>query len=399
MNDLPHFPFAEGPGLDPPPEYLDFHTRTDLPEVRLPSGRRAALAFRYEDVRKVLGDNRFSRAAYGDGVLFAREPESLALMRADPPVHTRRRDAVTATFTARRAERLRPRLTELAGAIIDDIRAAGPVADLVGEFTVPFSLAVISELLGVPDADRWRFRAWTNAMMSSYGYSPEAVADAHGKMHAYFTDLVDLALRDPDAPGLVGELCRLPEDERGLTRDETIVMAMGLLIAGYDTTSNQLASFVYLLLSERERWEFLLADPGAVNNAIEEMLRWTSVTTTGGTPHVATADVELATTTVRAGEVVVPLTHTADRDPAVFGDPATLDLTRPVNPHLAFGYGRHRCLGAELARVELQVGLTALLRELPELAIAVPESRLRWRRGMQFGGLWELPVRWTGAGR
>lgn len=399
MNDLPAFPFDEGPGLEPPAEYHDFHARTELPEVRLRGGRRAALACGHADVRKVLGDNRFSRASYTAGSLFAREPESLALMLTDPPVHTRRRGAVAAAFTARGAERLRPRLTELAGVLIDDIRAAGGVADLVSEFAVPFTLTVISELLGIPEADRWRFRPWVNVMMSSFGHSPQEVADAHGKMHAYFTELVDLAWQDPDATGLIGELGRLGDDERGMSRDETIVMAMGLLVAGYESTSNQLASFVYLLLRERTRWDFLLAHPEAVDSAVEEMLRWTSVTTTGGNPHVAVEDVELSTTTVRAGEVVVPLTHTANWDPAVFGEPAELDLTRQVNPHLAFGHGRHRCLGAELARVELRVGIRGLLAELPELTIAVPESQLRWRRGMQVGGLWELPVRWTGANR
>jgi cytochrome P450 len=237
-------------------------------------------------------------------------------------------------------------------------------------------------------------------MMSSFGHTPDEVADAHGKMHAYFTELVDTTWADcangGTATGLIADLGRLPDDERDMSRAETIVMSLGLLVAGYESTSNQLASFVYLLLSERERWAGLLADPDGVTPAIEEMLRWTSVTTTGGNPHVAVEDIELSTTTVRAGEVVVPLTHTANWDPDVFGEPGCLDLARKDNPHLAFGFGRHRCLGAELARVELQVTIARLLRELPDLTLAVPVSELRWRRGMQVGGLWELPVRVAG---
>jgi cytochrome P450 len=176
-------------------------------------------------------------------------------------------------------------------------------------------------------------------------------------------------------------------------------MSAGLLVAGYESTSNQLASCVYLLLADRRRWESLLADPAALDRAVEEMLRWTSFTTSGGTPHVATEDVRLTDRLVRRGEVVVPLTDAANRDAGVFGCPERLDLTREHNPHLAFGAGRHRCLGAELARVELQTGLGALLAELPGLELAVPEESLRWRREMQVSGVWELPVRWAGGAR
>lgn len=402
MNKPPAFPFAEGPRLAPPVEYDQIHARTDLPEVCLAGGQRALLATRYADVRAVLGDRAFSREAFAAGSLFARSSESLALMRTDPPVHSRRRGAVAQLFTARRAEQLRPTLETLAGKLIAEIKAGPPVVDLIGEFCVPFTMGVISDMLGVPETDRMRFRPWVNLMMSSFGCPKEDVAAAHREMHAYFTDLVErtwaAVAAGSDVSGLIADLGRLSDHERGMTPEETIVMSSGLLIAGYESTSNQLGSFVYLLLSERQRWEFLLARPDAINSAIEELLRWTAVTTTGGVPHVATEDIELSTTTIRAGQTVVPLTHTANWDPDVFGDPERVELTRADNPHLAFGYGRHRCLGAELARAELRVALAALLRDLPQLTLAVPESELNWRRGMQVSGLWELPVRWEPEG-
>jgi cytochrome P450 len=130
--------------------------------------------------------------------------------------------------------------------------------------------------------------------------------------------------------------------------------------------------------------------------AIEEIVRWTPFNNTGGVAHVATEDVELSGETVRAGQVVIPLVAAANRDPSVFADPGNLDLSRARNPHLAFGHGRHYCLGAHLARVELQVAIDVLLRELPGLTLAAPESALRWRQGMFINGMWQLPVRWTG---
>jgi nocardicin N-oxygenase len=237
-------------------------------------------------------------------------------------------------------------------------------------------------------------------MMSRGNSSPEEVAAGHHAMHEYFTGLLDRVWADcaAGAPreGIIAELAPVPGQPGAMSREESIVMSAGLLVAGYESTSNQLASCVYLLLAERARWEALLAAPEGLDRSIEEMLRWTSFTTSGGTPHVATEDVRLTDRLVRSGEVVVPLTDAANRDAEVFACPARLDLTREPNPHFAFGVGRHRCVGAELARVELQVGLAALLRELPGLELAVPEEELRWRREMQVSGLWELPVRWTG---
>jgi cytochrome P450 len=398
----PEFPFTEGPGLEPPEEYREILGAGALCPVTL-GGGPAVLATRHEDVRTVLGDARFSREAYAHGALFAREASSLALMLTDPPVHTRRRRAVAAHFTIRRAAAARPALAERAAGLIAGLRERGDEAELVGEFTVPFTLAVISDLLGVPEAARARVRPWVDAMMSRGRATPAEVAAGHRAMHGYFTELVDRIWAERaagDAPGgLIAELAPVPGEPAAMSRDETIVMSAGLLVAGYESTSNQLASCVYLLLADRRRWAALQAAPAGLDRAIEEMLRWTSFTTAGGTPHVATEDVRLVDRRVCRGEVVVPLTDAANRDAGVFDRPDRLDLAREPNPHLAFGAGRHRCLGAELARAELRTGLAALLRDLPGLELAVPEEALRWRREMQVSGLWELPVRWAGDGR
>lgn len=390
----PDFPFREGPGLAPPVEYPEVRAAPRVCPVTLPGGRRAVLAVRYADVRTVLSDDRFSRAAYQDGSLFAREPESLALVLSDAPEHTRKRRAVTAAFTARRAEQARPALAELAGRLLRGLRGTG-AADLVDAFTVPFGLTVICDILGVPDAGRPLLRPWVDAMMSTYRFPAERVRSAHESMHAYFAGLVDTVWARGDGEGLIAELGRPVEGERRLSRAEAVVMCAGLLMAGYETSSNQLAICVYLLLRDRRHWEHLRATPDAIPAAVEEMLRWTPLVATGGNPHVATEDVELSRCTVRAGEVVVPLVDAANRDPAVFAEPDELDLSRAGGQHVAFGYGRHHCLGAHLARVELQVGLAALLREMPEMVLAEPAAEPPWRTGMFIRGLWHLPVRWT----
>ncbi|MFC7614448.1 cytochrome P450 [Actinokineospora soli] len=166
-------------------------------------------------------------------------------------------------------------------------------------------------------------------------------------------------------------------------------MTAGMLVAGYETTSNALATVVHYLLRRPE----LLDRP--IDAVIAEILRFVCGNATGGVPHVATVDVELSHgQVVRAGEVVIPIPDAANRDPDVFADPDTLDFDRADNPHVAFGYGAHHCVGAELARVELRIGVTALLGAFPDLRVAVDDTDLRWRTDMYIRGLWELPVAW-----
>jgi cytochrome P450 len=374
----PRFPFPERPYLAPPAEY---DRLPGLAPVRLAGGRDALLATGYDTVRTVLADPRFSRAAYTARPMFAREPGSLALVTSDPPDHGRRRATIARAFTARRARQARPELARLARELVRDMR---PPADLVDAFTLPYPMLTMCRLLGIPDDDRHRLKPWVDAMMSTSAYPPGVVTEAHQRMREYFSDAVDAGR------GLIGDLAADP----ALTRDEVVVLASGLFMAGYETTANQLTIGAYLLLREPALARRLPGDPAAV---VDEVLRWTSFNATGGIPHVATEDVPLDGTVVRAGQVVVPLTDAANRDPSVFPDPDRLDADRTGRPHLAFGYGRHRCPGAHLARVQLEVGLLTLFDEIPDLALAVPEERLPWRHGMFVRGLWSLPVRWGSA--
>ncbi|GLZ29811.1 cytochrome P450 [Lentzea sp. NBRC 105346] len=366
---MPDFPFPERPCLLPPVEY-DRPPRT----VTLRGDREALLVTKYEDVRTVLADPRFSREAFAGPALFARERRSLALVASDPPDHTRRRRAVTAAFTARHAERMRPELTAIADELLAKLSSP---ADLVNEFAMPFPMIVMCRMLGVPERDMAALREWGDAMMSTSRFPAEQVAGAHRRMHEYFARLVD-----------AGELLI---DGSDLDREELVALGAGMFIAGYETTGNQLAICLYLLLRDPSLMTAARADLPAL---VEEMLRWTSFMSTGGPPHVALADVPLGDVVVRAGQAVVPVIDAANRDGAVFPEPDRIVPDRAPNPHVAFGHGRHHCLGAHLARVELQVGIGRLLDVLGDMRFAVPEHRLTWRRGMFVRGLWELPVEW-----
>lgn len=396
----PRFPFPECPGVRPPPDYALLARSGEPADALLSNGYRARLVADYEAVKTVLSDDRFSRAGFQGKPMFARSRESLALVTSDPPGHTRRRRAVMHAFTARRARELTPWLHWLARSILAGVAALRPPADLVDAFTVPFTMRVIGELIGIPSDDHAQLRPLVDMMMSTTRFTPEQTAAAHEDAHRYFSALVaarEAAIAEgaaPRGPDLLTTLLTMPADQR-LSREEIIVMCAGLLMAGYETTSNQLAMCAYIVLGDPALGALLRTKPGTMSIAVEEMLRWSSLIATGGAPHVATEDVPLGRTVIRAGQVVVPLTDAANLDESVFADAGQFIPERVTNPHLAFGHGRHFCLGAHLARAELRAGLTALLGTFSDLTLAVPPDQVRWRRGMFIRGPAELPVRWS----
>jgi cytochrome P450 len=393
------FPFAAGPRSEPPPEYAGIRDGMCPAHGRLPQGRDAQLVTRYDDVRHVLSDPRFSRSAYTSGTLFARSTDSLPLAATDAPDHSRRRAAVTWWFTARRVRAMAPEVEELAKRHVAELASGPAPADLVAGFAVPFTQRVICGVLGVAEPDIAVFKSWIDPIMSINRYPAETVARGHEEFQGYFADFVDRTRAELDAgerpPGLVADLLEPRDPTRRLSRAEVIALSAGLLIAGYETTSNVLAAAVYELLRRPDLVAALRRAPERIGPVVEELLRYLCLNGTGGVPHVATEDVRLpGGTVVPAGSVVVPIPDAANRDPAVFDDPDELRPYREPNPHVGFGHGPHHCLGAELARLELRVGIGQLLAAFPELRIAVPDGELRWRTDMFVRGLWELPVDW-----
>lgn len=401
-DELPDFPFPHPPGPRPPACFAELTAEEGLPRVQLSNGASALLVTRYAEVRAVLSDDRFSRASFAGKPMFARSSSSLALATSDPPVHSRRRQAVASEFTARRARETEPWLREFAADCTARLSTLPQPADLVEEFTVPFALRTSTEQLGLPYDDALRLRPAMAVMMSFGIHSPDEVAAAHAEMHGYFADLV-ARRRTETAEGrpnddLITRLLTGKGADR-LSHEEVAVFGSGLLMAGFDTTSRQLAMVALMVLRDQALTTRLREDPAALTPALEEVLRWSSLIATGGAAHVALQDVKLGDVLIPAGEVVVPLTAAANQDAVVFAEPDRFNPERAENPHIAFGHGRHYCLGAPLARLQLEVGMTALLAAFPTLRLAVPEDEIEWTTGQFIRGPLALPVRWDDAGK
>ncbi|MFE9451337.1 cytochrome P450 [Streptomyces sp. NPDC006739] len=395
-TEPPSFPFADVPGIALDPGHLGRYRDEPLVPVRLGNGRGALLVTRYDDVRTVLSDDRFSREAWAGGTLFARRSSALALVTSDAPTHTRRRSRVQARFTHRRAEEDRPRIARIAAELLDRLRTADGPFDLIAEFTTPFPYRVICEMLGVPVADLDRLLPHVTVMMSAGRFSAEESVRSHAVMYEYFFQ--QLAARreavEAGRPGddLLTQLLTAPQEIR-LSDEEIAVFGFGLMMAGGETTASHLAMCVLQVLTTPGLAGRLRADPSAIPGVVEELLRWVWFAGTGGQPHVAVDEVELAGRVLHPGQVVIPLTDAANRDPAVFPDGDEFRPEGPAGPHIGFGHGRHMCLGAAHARVELQEGLAAVLDRLDGLELAVDPAELRWRDRMFMRGVWELPVR------
>ena len=390
MSRATVFPFPEHRGVEPILGLGALGRLGRLVPATLRSGVSALLVHRHEDVRRVLTDPAFARSPAARFGLSARSTESLALNAVDAPDHTRRRRLVTHVFTAQQATKLRPEVTRLAEELLAGMLERGEPADLLAEFAVPLTVGVISRVFGLGESEVRRLLPLVERMMSTTAFTRAEVAEAH---HRMFTEFERFLVGPHPDDGLFGRLARARDDGE-LTPDESVHLAYGLLIAAHETTVNQLGLCVLLLQRDQELTELLRARPELLPAAVTEMLRFSSLNATGGVPHVVQRPVRLGGSLLAPGTVVLPVTDGANRDPEVFPEPDRLCPHRPANPHLAFGHGRHRCLGAALAQMELEVALGALLRLLPGLKPAVPEEDLQWRTGMYIRGVQKLPVSW-----
>jgi cytochrome P450 len=393
------YPFDAVEGLDLDPEYARLRSEYPIARIRMPYGEDGWLATRYDDVRLVLSDSRFSRAA----VVGADVPRSLpevnempdTIINTDPPEHSRLRRLVSAAFTYRRIERLRPRVQEIADELVGDLLAAEKPADLIATVGMPLPVQVICELLGVPLAGRPLFRDATDAALSDASGTPEARAAAMQTLQTYIASLVaERRDQGADAPDdlISGLISARDADGDRLSEDELVMLVVTVLIGGHETTMNMTGNMVSTLLADRSRWAALAADPaGTVPRAVEEMLRFIPIAKHATQVRVATEDVEIGDVTIAAGDAVMVGIAAANRDPGAFDHPDELDLAEPGISHIAFGYGPHACLGSALARLELQVILTTLLTRVPTLDLAGP---VEWRATSRVRGPLRLPVTW-----
>lgn len=390
-----HFPLPAPVPWQPAPEFEQLRREEPIAQVTLPTGNTAWLVTRYEENRAMLADARFSRAAAaGPGAPRARlvPLERGALTTLDPPEHTRLRRLVAQAFTMRRIAGLQPWIEQTASDLVTKAAAAGPPIDLVASLTRPLPITVICALLGVPPSDQERFRSWSETYLSLTGRTASEITEAAESLRAYLADLVAAHRAEP-ADDLLSALVAAQDEER-LTEDELITFGVTLLVAGFETAANQIAGALFALLRHPDELARLRDHPEIGPTAVEELLRYTPSAAAGGVIRVAVAPVELGGVTIQAGEAVLPALVSANRDEAVFEEPDRLDLTRGHNPHLTFGHGPHHCLGAQLARAELTSAVGAVVRLLPGVKLAVPETDIEWDSAKLLRGPRALPVTW-----
>ncbi|MEO8328768.1 MAG: cytochrome P450, partial [Candidatus Nanopelagicales bacterium] len=363
--------------------------------ILLSNGTTAWFVTTASAARAVLLDSRFSAMP----PVKDRRPERAGLenhmLNTDAPEHTRLRQLVTATFSTARIDALTPRIEQIADDLLslldNDAEERRPV-DLVDRYAFPLPVAVMCEVLGVPNKDREALRSWTYAVSAprtSVGATPQH--DAWTNMHAYFKQLITHKRQHP-SDDLFSELINAHDSDGALSTEELLSMAFLLLFAGYETTMNLISGAVFTL-AERpaEAARLATASNDEWDTTVEELLRYVSPLE-GATWRFAARDIEVEGVTVPAGSSVMVSLAAANHDPLSFAQPHTFQSGREPNRHLAFGYGPHHCVGARLARIEGRVALSRLIARYPSLRLVDESNSLRWRPGLLVRGPSQLPV-------
>ncbi|MET8468452.1 cytochrome P450 [Streptomyces sp. NPDC006422] len=346
----------------------------------------------YDAAREALRDSRLSKdtAAFFAGKESSRRLHpavSRTMLASDPPHHTRLRKLVTKAFTTGAVARLRPYIARVTDELLDAWHAGEPY-DFVAGVAEPLPVTVICELLGVPHTDRPHVRRWSGELFAAG--RPEVIDAASHGLAGYMTDLI-AAKRHHPGDSLLDDLIAARDGDDRLTEPELVSLAVLLLVAGHETTTHALGNALLSLLRHPAQLDRLRRDPDHIPAALDELLRHDSAVSTA-TFRYTTEPVTLGDTKVPAGAPVLVSIGAANRDATRFPNPDTLDLNRDASAHLAFGHGIHRCVGAPLARAELEIVLRAVLKRVPAFELAVPEGALEWRRTRLVRGLVSLPL-------
>jgi cytochrome P450 len=345
----------------------------------------------FQQATEHLTDEQQQMAAQTDEILRRN------LLAVDPPDHSRLRRLVAIPFTPKYIEGLRPRVQAIADALLDAVQARADGTgrremELIGDFAYPLPLTVISEMLGIPLADRDKFREWSQAAVS---FTPAdranpAVTAKLIEFIAYMRRLVAAKRSHPGDDLLSGLVLAEAEGDK-LSEKELLSMIFVLIVAGHETTVNLIANGTLALCEHPEQRARLQENPGLLKTAVEEMLRYYGPVEMTLTRWVR-QDTELGGEQLRRGQQIMAVLASANRDGNQFPDPDVFDVSREPNRHVAFGTGIHACLGATLARLEGQVAFATLLSRLPDLALAIPRDEVRWRDATFLRGLTRLPV-------
>jgi cytochrome P450 len=384
-------------GLDPVPEIAALRDQDPVAELATLFGRKIWLVSGYDEAREALADGASYSNDLGQFVSQEGRDDSEqigGLGMTDPPLHTALRRYLTPEFTMRRLARLEPEIERVVNERLDAMEESGPEVDLVSEFAFPVPFQVICELLGLPTEDRERFFSLGVARFDlSEGGAGMFGAAAHTRD---FLIKAVAAQRQEPGDGLIGALLK----EHGDDLDDLTLggIADGVFLGGYETSASMLALGSYLLAESPDAMGLLREDPASVDRVVEELLRHLTVVQMGFV-RFAKRDLVLGGKQVSEGDVVAISLMAANRDPRLGEDLDTFDPHREPTRHLAFGHGIHRCVGAELARMELRIALRALAQRFPDLAVVAPVDELDFRKLSVVYGVEALPVHLYGAHR
>lgn len=387
-------PWNPGPGM------YEHQREAPVSRVRIWDGSTPWLVTRFEDVRFVLGDQRFSVDVHKPGypsmnAANAEERREVKMIIAlDNPLHNQLRKMQTADFRIRRMEEWRPRIQRIVDEALEQLISQGSPVDLVEHFALPIPSRVISEFLGVPYEDHEFFERQSR-FISSYKSTADEVMSAVQAIKKYATGLLQEKRKEP-GDDFISHLAEEQERTGALSDDDIADQAFFLLVAGHETTANMIAMSTLTLLKHPDQLAKVMAsidDPKAIARAVEELLRYLDVAAFGRR-RVAIEDVVVGGQLIKAGEGVIAAQEVADRDPRFFPDPDRLDVQRDAKVHMAFGFGIHQCLGQPMARIELQTVLTTLFPRLPNLELAVPMEELSFKEASFVFGVHQLPIKW-----
>ena len=354
-----------------------------MTKMTMPFGGDVWVIHRNAAARQMLGDPRFVRKPFrtGERVVpyFVEFPEFLktTLQFEDPPQHTKLRKLVQKSISPKRVRAMRESAVEFANHLIDEMVAKGSSANLVHDYAVALPIQMLANLLGVPPEDRPKFQKWSSATLAVANMPEEEVVANMTELVGYMMALIDERRKNP-REDLLSDLTNAQHKDDTLTDAEILPIALVLIIGGFDNTANFICFGVLSLLKNPEQLKILLEDvEGVAPTAVEEILRHGRMafgdTVTGGgglVPFVATEDVEIDGHVIAAGEAVLVDPASANHDGVAVTDGEKFDVRREGNPHLTLSYGLHHCLGAPLARMEMQVAITELFKRLPGLALA-----------------------------
>ncbi|WP_282689149.1 MULTISPECIES: cytochrome P450 [unclassified Streptomyces] len=369
--------------------------------TELPGGTPAWRVSRYADVRQVLSDPRFGRAqlyapdapALSDVPDLVNDPD--LMFNQDGPDHLRLRRTLRRAFTPRAVARWRPWIAAIVEELLDRLGAKPQPADMVAEFAVPLPVAVISRLMGLDESAWDRLRHWSEHAFSDGTHESGQVVSARKEFSAFGADLLMERRRAP-GEDLVSGLVAAADEEQGIPEAQLVTLVCGLVVGGHDSTMTMLGNaLLYLLGERRDTWPRLGADEEAAGRLADRLVHLVPLGDDRGSTRHAATDIEVGGVTIPAGAIVLADCGTANRDPEVFPAATLHDLFAPLEaPTLSFGAGPHYCLGAWLARTELQLALHRLAARFPDLRLAAPTDAIVWRTGTTSRSPRSLRVRW-----